>query len=76
MALGNAPDRGESTPGPWFTAGYGGRCASCGDGFTEGDTIRADGAGGFECEGCDEAGHPNRREGFHRPQTDTESMGY
>jgi hypothetical protein len=71
MSLENADST--SGPGPWFTARYGGDCASCGDPFDEGDTIRADGEGGWECTGCDEAGHPNRREPF--TGTSFEEMG-
>jgi hypothetical protein len=38
--------------GPWFGAMYDGRCSSCEDSFAEGDRIRADGQGGYECEAC------------------------
>jgi hypothetical protein len=38
--------------GPWFGAMYGGRCSSCEESFAEGDRIRADGQGGYECEDC------------------------
>jgi predicted RNA-binding Zn-ribbon protein involved in translation (DUF1610 family) len=39
--------------GPWFTAGYSsGSCSDCGEDITEGDTIRADGQGGYLCEEC------------------------
>ena len=38
--------------GPFFTAAYGGYCAGCGDGILPGDTIRADGDGGYLCEYC------------------------
>jgi hypothetical protein len=46
-------------PGPWFTAQYGGECACCGDDICPGDTIRADGEGGYacnECRGCSAGG--------------------
>lgn len=39
-------------PGPWFAAGYNGFCSGCGDDIEEGDRIRADGDGGYECEEC------------------------
>jgi hypothetical protein len=48
MTFGGDPDR----RGPAFNAGYGGPCSndSCKDGsFEEGDVIRADGEGGWEC---------------------------
>lgn len=47
-------DRGayEGEKGPWFGAMYDGRCSSCEDPITEGDRIRADGLGGYECEAC------------------------
>lgn len=35
--------------GPWFRAQYGGECDSCYAPFGEGDDIRADGQGGWEC---------------------------
>jgi len=38
--------------GPWFGAMYDGKCASCEDSIFEGDRIRADGEGGYECEDC------------------------
>lgn len=41
--------------GPWFGAMYGGRCSSCEDATHEGDRIRADGLGGYECADCGEA---------------------
>lgn len=65
---------GSSAPGPWFTASYGGSCASCGDQIEEGDTIRADGAGGWECENCEDAGHPNRSDRF--TGTTLDEMGF
>jgi hypothetical protein len=42
--------------GPWFGAIYGGQCSSCEDWITDGDRIRADGSGGYECEACDGVG--------------------
>jgi hypothetical protein len=63
-----------SGPGPWFVAAYGSTCSRCGDDIVEGDAIRADGAGGWECENCDEAGHPNRRSPF--TGTTDEEMGF
>lgn len=41
--------------GLWFTAAYNGTCAGCGDGIFPGDTIRADGDGGYLCEPCGSA---------------------
>lgn len=41
-------------PGPLFEARYEGECDTCAFGFTEGDMIRADGSGGWECEHCAE----------------------
>lgn len=38
--------------GPWFFANYPGRCSECGERYEEGDRIRADGEGGYECD-CD-----------------------
>lgn len=50
----------EPEKGPWFGALYDGRCSSCEDAISEGDRIRADGAGGYECESCDGYGdEPN-----------------
>jgi hypothetical protein len=72
MAL--QPASTSNGPGPWFTASYGGHCASCGDGFDEGDTIRADGEGGWECANCEDAGHPNRRDPFRG--TTLDEMGF
>ena len=40
--------------GPWFGANYAGRCSSCADAIYEGDRIRSDGQGGYECEDCGE----------------------
>lgn len=39
-------------PGPWFKAAFPGRCARCGRQFVEGELIRRDGRGAYEC--CDE----------------------
>lgn len=43
----------EIEKGPWFGANYPGKCTTCEDRFDEGDRIRADGEGGWECENCD-----------------------
>lgn len=51
-----APPRRAGQAASWFRAAYPGACSSCGDGFDEGDVIRADGEGGYEmrdCTGCD-----------------------
>lgn len=45
-------DRIENGPGDWFTAGYDGICSKGGEPFSEGDTIRADGEGEWECYEC------------------------
>ena len=37
------------TKGPWHGAHRHGRCTWCGDGYAEGDRIRSDGQGGWEC---------------------------
>lgn len=39
--------------GPAFPAKFGGTCTSCGDRIEPGDMIRADGEGGWECDGHD-----------------------
>lgn len=39
-------------PGPWFTAQLPGECSAGGEEITGGDTIRADGSGGWECQEC------------------------
>lgn len=44
----------DDTKGPWFGAMYEGRCDGCQDRIYEGDRIRADGQGGYECEDCGE----------------------
>lgn len=36
-------------PGPWFPAGYEQECDTCGGAIFQGDEIRADGQGGYEC---------------------------
>lgn len=41
--------------GPWFGAMYDGECSDCDGAFYEGDRIRADGKGRYECEDCGEA---------------------
>lgn len=38
------------TKGPWHGAHRDGRCTWCGDRYAEGDRIRSDGQGGWECE--------------------------
>lgn len=45
------PDRA-SDKGPWFGAMYEGRCSVNECQIFEGDRIRADGEGGYECEDC------------------------
>lgn len=39
-------------PGPFFEAGYPGECSRGGERFEEGEMIRADGDGGYECHEC------------------------
>ena len=46
--------------GPWFGAQYAGACDGCGDSIEEGNSIRADGEGGYECRGCGEPKHWTR----------------
>lgn len=46
-AAAQAPDKG-----PWFGAMYDGRCSVNECQIEEGDRIRADGKGGYECEDC------------------------
>lgn len=46
--------------GPWFGAMYDGRCYICYRSISEGDRIRSDGQGGYECESC---GYDDREEG-------------
>ena len=43
------PDHG---PGPWFPASYEGACSRCFAEIGIGDTIRADGEGGWERQEC------------------------
>lgn len=53
--LNSGPDNhGLADPekGPWFGALYAGECSSLGCSIAEGDRIRADGLGGYECEDC------------------------
>jgi hypothetical protein len=38
--------------GPWFIAAYDGDCSGCGQEFSEGDEIRADGQGGWLARCC------------------------
>lgn len=47
------PDR-PGQLGPWFDAAYESLCSGCGWGIEPGDRIRADGEGGYLCEGCGE----------------------
>jgi hypothetical protein len=44
--------RPSSRYGPWFPAGYRGRCADCDSGLDPGDRIRANGHGGYLCQHC------------------------
>ena len=41
--------------GPWFQAAHDGYCPGCGTPIEPGDTIRADGRGGWICEPCGQA---------------------
>lgn len=43
---------GQPFKGPWFGALYAGACSNLGCRIDEGDRIRADGQGGYECEDC------------------------
>lgn len=75
MSLENADTT--SGPGPWFTAAYGSTCSRCGDDIVEGDTIRADGWGSWEC--CDEdevADLAAARHEHHFTGTSDEEMGF
>ena len=56
-ARARAGERAEpkSTPGPWFTAAFPGECTGCGEPVIPGDTIRASGGYGYECEECGDA---------------------
>lgn len=42
--------------GAWFTAQYPGECGNCTAPVIPGDTIRADGRGGYECADCGKGG--------------------
>src|SRR5687768_5319069 len=42
----------ENKPGPLFEARYDGECNTCDCAFYEGELIRADGEGGWQCERC------------------------
>lgn len=44
----------DTNKGPWFGAMYDGRCSVSECRIYEGDRIRADGQGGYECEDCGE----------------------
>lgn len=55
------------SPGPWFTATYGGRCPNCGAPYEEGARIRATGHGGYECCEPDDTPVP--------PTSDTRFVG-
>lgn len=48
--------RDDSSKGPWFSAMYSGECSAGYCVIEEGDWIRADGQGGYECENCGEDG--------------------
>jgi hypothetical protein len=50
----------DTTPGPWFEARFDSTCDTCGAGIFEGDMIRADGIGGYECSKhtTDQEGEP------------------
>lgn len=74
MSLENA-EGPRSGPGPWFVAGYDGDCSRCGDPFTEGDTIRADGAGDWECSTCEEELHPDPRDEWAAMENDAMRHG-
>lgn len=47
-------DVNDSSKGPWFSAMYSGECSAGYCVIEEGDWIRADGQGGYECEDCGE----------------------
>jgi hypothetical protein len=42
----------KSQQGKWFHADYDGDCDTCGEGFEQGDEIRADGFGGWQGRYC------------------------
>ena len=48
----DAPPRLPGMTGPWFPARHPGHCDQCDEGIAEGDLIRADGEGGWQCESC------------------------
>lgn len=52
--MGEGADDPAVTKGPWFIASYPGECSGwgCGMPFMDGDTIRADGEGGWEAQEC------------------------
>lgn len=59
------PEPAESEPGPAFSAAYESE-GSCGHSIQEGDTIRADGEGGYLCADCAEHGaQPDRPQHIH-----------
>ena len=49
---------GQPFKGPWFGAMYDGKCSVSECRITEGDRVRADGLGGYECEDCVEDDEP------------------
>jgi len=52
-------------PGPWIVAGFDGVCSRGGEHLLEGEDIRADGDGGWECRECvDEDGETVPYTGF------------
>lgn len=62
----DAPEPETITKGPWHGALRGGRCTWCGDPYFEGDRIRSDGVGGWECEkGYEET--PSTEQAWERP---------
>lgn len=42
----------DGQPGPWFTAGFDSEASCCQAGVMEGETIRADGDGGWAHQQC------------------------
>ena len=47
------PPRDTAAFGPWFEAQFGSDCdGTCGGEIEAGDTIRADGEGGYLCQSC------------------------
>jgi len=55
--FGNPDPIDHNEPGNWFLAGYDSPC-EYGDQIQDGDTIRADGFGGWEHRDCVESGQP------------------